>query len=112
MMSTHLRMYAFILLLVSLVCFSGTAQSCLLLVDPVAARDTCCLPVDKKASDNESSSPCSYPECQCLVCSGALLQRTILIASVTFVLIAGIPIDSGILPSGFTPRIDYPPESV
>lgn len=104
-------MVAFLLLLISLVCFSGAAQACLLLVDPAARHDTCCQPVDNQPSD-EPTSPCSSPECQCLGCSGALIQAIIRITGSAPVSIAGISFNAGFLPSGFTSPIDYPPEFV
>lgn len=99
------------LLLVSLVCFSGAAQASLLLVDPAASHDSCCPPLDDQPADGPSA-PCSSLECQCLGCSGALIQPLTLIIGVTPVSVARMSCDPGILLSGFTPLIDYPPESV
>lgn len=108
-MSSRLSIIASLLLLVSLFSFSGAAQACLQFVDPAAVGDSCCPPGDDRTSD-EPATPCSSPECQCLGCSGALIQARIYILGTSAVSISRMPFDTEILPSGFPSRIDYPPE--
>jgi hypothetical protein len=109
MMSSRFRIVASLLLVVSLFSFSGAAQACLQFVDPAAVQDSCCPPGDDRTSD-APVSPCSSPECQCLGCSGALIQTRIYLLGAAVVSISRMPFDKRILPSGFTSRIDYPPE--
>jgi hypothetical protein len=99
-----------LLLLLSLVCFSGLAQASLLLLDAPAAHDNCCPPDDRPPAD-EPAAPCSSLECQCLECSGALFHSHIPIPRTTAADSAAICCDHGSLLPGFIPPIDYPPES-
>jgi len=110
-MSPRFRIVSIIILLLSLLCFSGIAQAGLLLADTVAAQDSCC-PSDDKQQNDKPSAPCASPACLCIVCSAALIQVSFnMDKAVDESVISNISYPD-ILPSGFTTRIDYPPEFV
>jgi len=107
----RLHTIAGLLLLVSLVCFSGLAQASLLLIDSPAAHDGCCPADDDTSPADEPAAPCPSPECHCLDCSGALFHPHISIPETAPASSAAIYNDPGTLLPGFFSPIDYPPES-
>jgi hypothetical protein len=109
-MTSRFRIVSIIILLLSLVCFSGVAKAGLLLADEAAVQDSCC-PSDDKDKTDKPAAPCSSPECICFACSAALVQIPFNLNKTFDECMTNISGYPDILPSGFILRIDYPPES-
>jgi hypothetical protein len=110
MMLPRFRIASFIILLWSLLCFSGVAQAGLLLADPVDVQDSCCRPESDQNSD-KPVAPCVSPECLCTGCSAALIQVRFDCNRFFEESTLNIPHYIEVLSSGFNTRIDYPPEA-